>query len=219
MSTWIELDPEVKPQEFVGPLMLWNCGEPLVEQELEAVMVRAHQELPTPKIRAPVAHCLDQANELTLVRRQLGMAGSNLATEESNGADALIQDRPKPRPRCVALHDEGSHEVWKLQDRGRSKRVLERLKGSSGFRHPEDGLLPHQLCQGRHDGPVVLYEAPVIACEAEEAADSANRPSWGHAKTASTLAWSIATPSSEITWPKYAKDGWAKKHVLRLRNN
>jgi hypothetical protein len=42
--------------------MLWNCGQVLVEEELEAVVVGADDERMTPEVRPLVPHGLDQAD-------------------------------------------------------------------------------------------------------------------------------------------------------------
>jgi hypothetical protein len=39
---WVVLDGEVKAEELADPLVLRDGGEALVQQELEAVVVRAH---------------------------------------------------------------------------------------------------------------------------------------------------------------------------------
>lgn len=91
---------------------MWDRGEPLIEQELEAIVVRSHDELTPPKIWAPVAHRLDEANKLSLLRCKLAMPRSDLEAEEGNWAAPLVQNRAKPRSRCIALNNEGTCEVW-----------------------------------------------------------------------------------------------------------
>ena len=43
------LNGEVKAKELADPLMLWHGGEALVQQELEAVVIRANTERPPQK--------------------------------------------------------------------------------------------------------------------------------------------------------------------------
>jgi hypothetical protein len=50
-------------------------GEALVQQELEAVVIHVNAEGSPPQIGPPVAHGLDQPDELALVRRELVMTG------------------------------------------------------------------------------------------------------------------------------------------------
>jgi hypothetical protein len=42
------LDCEVKPEELAHPVVLWDRREPLIEKELEAVMVGANEERTSP---------------------------------------------------------------------------------------------------------------------------------------------------------------------------
>ena len=58
------LDGEVEAEELADPLMLRHGGESLIKQELQAVVVRAHTERPAPQIRPPLAHRLDQPDQL-----------------------------------------------------------------------------------------------------------------------------------------------------------
>jgi hypothetical protein len=66
--------------------MLRNSGQPLVEEELQAVVVGADEEAPAPDVGAPVPHRLYQADEFPLVSRQLAVASSERAAEEGQGS-------------------------------------------------------------------------------------------------------------------------------------
>jgi hypothetical protein len=55
--------------------MLRNCGEPLVEDELEAVMIPTHLEGMAPNVGSPIFDSFDEADEFTLVRRELLVIG------------------------------------------------------------------------------------------------------------------------------------------------
>jgi hypothetical protein len=70
--------------------MLWDRGQPLVEEEFEAEMVGAHHELATPEVRAPMMYRLHQSDELVFIDGEFGMVGSDMATEEGDGADLLV---------------------------------------------------------------------------------------------------------------------------------
>jgi hypothetical protein len=54
-------------------LVLWNGGETLVEEELQAVVVGADEEATPPQIWAPMANRLHESDELALVGRDLQM--------------------------------------------------------------------------------------------------------------------------------------------------
>ena len=69
-------------------------------------MVRADPEGTTPKIGPPMAYCLHQPNELTLIRHQLKMACDKGAAKESEGSIALMEDRTEPRTGGVAVDGE-----------------------------------------------------------------------------------------------------------------
>jgi hypothetical protein len=49
---------KIKAQEFAYPMVLWNCGQSLVKDILEGLMIHADDKCPTPEIWAPMAHCL-----------------------------------------------------------------------------------------------------------------------------------------------------------------
>ena len=91
--------------------MLRYCGEPLIKWMLYAAMVSAHHELPRPQIRSPVTYGLNQPDEFTLVRRELGVLLGNGTTEECNRPLTLMVDRTKARPRGVAIDYERLLEV------------------------------------------------------------------------------------------------------------
>ena len=38
------LNPEIIPEQFAHPVMLWNCRKPLVEHELEGVVISPDDE-------------------------------------------------------------------------------------------------------------------------------------------------------------------------------
>ena len=84
-------------------------------------MVRADPERATPKIVPPMAYCLHQPNELTLIRRQLEMACGKWAAEESEGSLALVEDRTG----SVAVDGEGEVEIRHLQCGSRREGHLE----------------------------------------------------------------------------------------------
>jgi hypothetical protein len=64
---------ELALEEFADPIMLRNCGQPLIEQVLQVEMVRVHNELTQPKVRPPMVHSLDEADQLLLIHGELGV--------------------------------------------------------------------------------------------------------------------------------------------------
>lgn len=66
------------------------------------------------------SHSLDEADELPLISRELGVLRSHRPAEEGDQALALVKNSPKAQARGVAVHDEGLGEVRQLEDwRGR----------------------------------------------------------------------------------------------------
>ena len=54
-------------EELAHPVVLRDCGEALVEEELEGVVVGANDERAPPEIRPPMPDSLYQPDEFTLV--------------------------------------------------------------------------------------------------------------------------------------------------------
>jgi len=53
------LNREVKAQQLPDPVVLGNCGEALVEEVFEAIVVCLDDEAPPPEVRPPVPDRLD----------------------------------------------------------------------------------------------------------------------------------------------------------------
>ena len=87
--------------------MLWDRGKTLVKQKLEAVVVHAHHKLPALEIRPPMAHRLDKTDKHPLIGGKFAVSRRDLSAEEGDRPALLMQHRPKSRPRCITLHDEG----------------------------------------------------------------------------------------------------------------
>jgi hypothetical protein len=58
----------------------------LVQEVLEAAMIRANDEFPRPELRTPVADSVHQSNQLALICSELCMLRHHLLAEERNGA-------------------------------------------------------------------------------------------------------------------------------------
>jgi hypothetical protein len=111
---WTILHREVQAKELVDPLMLRHRRQPLVQEELEAVVVRANPERATPEVGPPMAHGLHQADELLLVHRKLEVTGGKGPAEVGEGTVALVKDGAEPCTGSVAVDDERSVEVQYL---------------------------------------------------------------------------------------------------------
>ena len=84
------LDGEVEPMQLPDPMVPWNHGEALVEEELQAVVVGADAEAAALKIRPPVSYSLNETDQLTLVGRQLVVAGGKWPAKEGQGPSPLV---------------------------------------------------------------------------------------------------------------------------------
>lgn len=63
--------------------MLRDCGKALIQEELQAVVVGADKERPSPEVYAPMTDGLDEADQLPLVGGEPGMAWRECPAEES----------------------------------------------------------------------------------------------------------------------------------------
>jgi hypothetical protein len=119
----VEFNPEIKPNQLTGPLVLGNGRQALIKQVFETEVVCLDHERAAPKIRSPVADYLDQPDELLFVGRQLGMAWRELLAVEDNRARA-------------ALNGEVLIKVRELDYRCRCQLALERPEHRLGLRGP-----------------------------------------------------------------------------------
>ena len=122
------LDGEVEAEELADPLVLRYGRQPLIQEELQAVVVRANVEGPSPQVWPPMTNGLHKANELPLVCRQLKMAWSERPAEESEGPIALMKHGAEPGARGVTVHHERAVEVGHLEDGARREGPLEGLE-------------------------------------------------------------------------------------------
>lgn len=118
---------------------------------------------------------LDEADQLALVGGQLGVVGRHGAAEEGDRAGALVKNRTDTCAGCIAVDDEPGGEVRQGQGWPGGEGRLERQERLSSGRRPQKGLALEQGRQWSSDGAVVLDEAPVVAGEAEEAAQRLDR--------------------------------------------
>ncbi|KAG8051678.1 hypothetical protein GUJ93_ZPchr0001g32397 [Zizania palustris] len=77
MMSWLELYRKVKSHQFAHPTMLRNCGEALIKQEFQAVMISSYDELPPLEISSPMAHCLHQTNQFAFICSEATVSSSS----------------------------------------------------------------------------------------------------------------------------------------------
>jgi hypothetical protein len=156
--------------------MLRNSGQPLVEEELQDVVVGADEEAPTPEVEALVPHRLYQADELPLVSRQLAMASSERAAEEGQGPLPLVEHGAEARARGVTVDDELPAKVRHLEHWSRRQRPLERREGLHRLWRPSKGLLTEEARERGSVGAEVANELAVVPRKAQEAMNASCRP-------------------------------------------
>jgi hypothetical protein len=64
---WSKLHCKIETKQLAYPLMLRNSGEPLIQEELQSVVVRVDHEAATLEIRPPVTNCLHQTDQFALI--------------------------------------------------------------------------------------------------------------------------------------------------------
>lgn len=110
-ASWLELNYKIITKQFAHSSVLRNGGEPLVEEVFESVVVDSNDEGARPQIRAPMAHNLDENDELPLIYSWLRMMRANGTAEEGDGSAALVEHSTEPGSRRVAVDDEAGGEV------------------------------------------------------------------------------------------------------------
>lgn len=105
------LDCEVVSKQLGDLGLLGYHREALVEDELEALVVGAGGERTTPNIRPQMTNGLDQADELALISRELGVVGGNGVVEVRHDTIALVWHNTKPCTRSVTVNNEALVEV------------------------------------------------------------------------------------------------------------
>ena len=93
-----------------------NRCESLVEEELQAIVVRPDGEAPAPEVWPPVPGGVDEADQFPLVSGEGPMSRYDEAAEVGDGVLVLQQHRAEAMHRGVTLHHEGLGEVEQRQD-------------------------------------------------------------------------------------------------------
>lgn len=116
--------------------MLGNCGEPLIQEILEAAMVSSNDERTCPQIWTPMPHSLHKTNQFTFICSKFSMARSDSLAEESNEAVKLVKDDTKAGTGGVAVHHKFFGEIGQLKNWPRGERPLQIVEGVSGRLSP-----------------------------------------------------------------------------------
>jgi hypothetical protein len=135
------LDGEVEAQQLANPMVLRNGGQAQVQQILQVVVIRLDCETAPLEVWPPVAHRLDQTNELTLVGCQGLMSRCHRPTEEGDRMPLLDEDSTKPVGRRVAFDDKGLVEGRHSEHQRQGNRLLEGEEGRGSLRSPREALL------------------------------------------------------------------------------
>jgi hypothetical protein len=94
-----------------------------------------------PQVCHPMAHCLDEADQFTLISDKLGVVRGDGAIEKHDRPSSLVPDDAEPNVGRVAVHDEGLREVGQLQDRHRREDCLQCLKCCRRLWCPAEGIM------------------------------------------------------------------------------
>jgi hypothetical protein len=142
-------------------------------------MVRSNDERLAPKIWPPLANGENQTNELTFIRDEQRMAGSELLAKERERSAALVKYSTHTHTGGITFDNEAPVEVGELEYRipvvstccmtAERRRCLE---------SPPECAPAEKMSQGCGDRAVVLDKATVIPRQAEERADRTHCARW-----------------------------------------
>jgi hypothetical protein len=101
------VDPgDICPPQLPHPVMLWDGGEALIEEEFQAIVVRLNCEAPALEVWPPMANGMDQSYQLSLIGRKRSMSWCHRSAEESDGMCLLDEHCAKAVCGGVAFHHE-----------------------------------------------------------------------------------------------------------------
>ena len=175
LSVWLVLHQEVVAYELADPVVLRDRGEALVEEELQAVVVRPNRETSPPQVWPPVTNGVHQPDEFALVCSERTMARSDGAAEEGDGVLVLEQHRAETVRLGVALDDKLLLKVGEGQHRCRGDGALERLESRGCVVGPHEAMLLKQRGQRGGNGAVVQDKLAVVPHQAQESPHSTRR--------------------------------------------
>jgi hypothetical protein len=130
------LDGEVEAQQLANPVVLRNGGQALVQQILQAVVIRLDCETAPLEVWPPVAHSLDQTNELTLVGCQGLMSRCHRTAEKAIGCPSWMRTTPNP-------WDDVSHSTTKGLSKAGITSIDAEVTPSLRARKVEAASAPH----------------------------------------------------------------------------
>lgn len=111
--------------------------------------ILSDEEVMAPKVGTPMANRLHRPDQFPLIGGKLQVMSHEQATEEGEGTDALMEDRPKPIPQGITVHREWPVEVGQMEDGGGGECALEGVEGHGCLGNLGKALLPEQLGEGR----------------------------------------------------------------------
>jgi hypothetical protein len=91
--------------------VLQNGGEALIQQVFHCYVVGVHHERLCLEVQVPMAHSLDEADEIPLICGQHGVLQGDGPAVEGNRAAVLMQNNTEPRARSIVVDDEGAIKV------------------------------------------------------------------------------------------------------------
>jgi hypothetical protein len=56
VGTGLVLNPKIEAKQFACPLVLWDCHQLLIKQELQTVIVSLNEKGMAPKVGTPMSH-------------------------------------------------------------------------------------------------------------------------------------------------------------------
>ena len=123
-----------------------------------------------------------------------------------------------PRVTRVGIRDEGLLKVRIGQYRCRAEMFAELIEGILAFGGPDERCcLLRQSMKWACDLGKLPEETPVIACKPRKLLSLFLVVGTGQVATFAVLSWSVATPSWDMTWPRYRTSFRKKAHLDALR--
>jgi hypothetical protein len=159
------------PEELVDLGVLRNHGQLLIKQVFEVKVLCPDDECPCPQVRPPVAHCLDEADQFTLISGKLGVVRGDGATEKCDWSNSMVQDDAEPSAGRVAVHIKGLGEVGHMQDQHRHEGYLQCLKCHCHLWCPAEGVMSEESGKQCSDLTVQADELVMISSQSQESAD------------------------------------------------
>jgi hypothetical protein len=117
-----------------------------------------------------MAHCLNQPNQLALIRGEFHVAWCKGSTKESERSHALVKYNAEPHTRAIIVDCEALVEVQHLEHRSRGEGGLERLECCCCLLIPRERVSAQDMREWCCNRAEVTDEFAVVARKAQEAA-------------------------------------------------